>query len=169
MCNAFGPAKVNGNVNEFRICSERVYSIYCTASCVRSLAVPWESCPPRVAPIANTSLRVSISLFPVLQVVDAKVVLNRVGSRIVGNTPNRIAECTVGDETGVIVLTARNEQGEPLTCLGIIPASLTSSTLKVPMDCSGHCKARKQYCHSQRQNRHVSRLYAFGGEPVGQG
>ena len=46
------------------------------------------------------------------KVVSSKIVLNRArqeGSAIRGL---RIAECIVGDETGVIVFTARNEQSK---------------------------------------------------------
>lgn len=39
------------------------------------------------------------------------MVLNRPGNKTLNTTPSRVAECTVGDETGVIVLTARNDQG----------------------------------------------------------
>ena len=44
-----------------------------------------------------------------LQVIDCKVVVSR--TRPDGSSV-RIAECTVGDDTGVITLTARNQQGE---------------------------------------------------------
>ena len=46
---------------------------------------------------------------PPCQVLDAKVVLDRPGRP--GAQPQRIAECTVGDATGIILFTARNEQG----------------------------------------------------------
>jgi hypothetical protein len=44
-------------------------------------------------------------------VVDANLVVNRPAGRTSGAVANRVAECTVGDETGVIVLIAKNEQG----------------------------------------------------------
>ncbi|KAL3142546.1 hypothetical protein ABBQ38_002868 [Trebouxia sp. C0009 RCD-2024] len=44
----------------------------------------------------------------VLKVVDAKVVLDRPGGRS-GSSPSRVAECLVGDETGMIVFSAKNE------------------------------------------------------------
>lgn len=44
-----------------------------------------------------------------LQVLDAKLVLDRPARP--GGKPQRIAECTVGDQTGIILFTARNEQG----------------------------------------------------------
>lgn len=43
------------------------------------------------------------------QVVDVKVVLTRQGGR--PQQQSRIAECLIGDQTGVIIFTARNEQG----------------------------------------------------------
>ena len=49
--------------------------------------------------------------FALAQVLDAKVVLTRPkGPK--GNSL-KVAECLVGDESGIIVFTARNEQGEP--------------------------------------------------------
>ena len=45
-----------------------------------------------------------------VQVVDAKTVVDRPGGRS-GSSPSRVAECLVGDETGVIVFSAKNEQG----------------------------------------------------------
>ena len=44
-----------------------------------------------------------------LQVVDVKVVLTRQARP--NTQPARIAECLVGDQTGCIIFTARNEQG----------------------------------------------------------
>ena len=44
-----------------------------------------------------------------LQVVDAKVVVDKPARGPL--KPQKVAECTVGDETGIILLTARNEQG----------------------------------------------------------
>ena len=41
--------------------------------------------------------------------LDAKLVLDRPARP--GGKPQRIAECTVGDDTGIILFTARNEQG----------------------------------------------------------
>lgn len=46
-----------------------------------------------------------------VQVVDAKTVVDRPGGRS-GSSPARVAECLVGDETGVIVFSAKNEQGQ---------------------------------------------------------
>lgn len=48
-----------------------------------------------------------------VQVVDAKTVVDRLGGRS-GSSPTRVAECLVGDETGVIVFSAKNEQGQDL-------------------------------------------------------
>lgn len=45
----------------------------------------------------------------VVKVVDAKVVVNRAAGRA-GSSAAKVAECLVGDETGVIVYAARNEQ-----------------------------------------------------------
>jgi replication factor A1 len=50
-----------------------------------------------------------------VKVVSAKPIASRVraaGGGPAGSRPPRIAECIVGDETGVIVFTARNEQGD---------------------------------------------------------
>ncbi len=47
-----------------------------------------------------------------LQVVDANLVVNRPAGKAGGAVASRVAECTVGDETGVIVLIAKNEQGD---------------------------------------------------------
>lgn len=49
-----------------------------------------------------------------LQVLGAKIVLDRPARP--GGKPQRIAECTVGDATGIILFTARNEQGELGVC-----------------------------------------------------
>lgn len=49
---------------------------------------------------------------PCLQVVDKNIVLDRQGSRVSSSGASRVAECTVGDETGVIVFVAKNEQGK---------------------------------------------------------
>ena len=58
-------------------------------------------------PAQCTQHLLSKALFTrILQVVDAKVVVNKPG-----RVPQKIAECTIGDDTGVIVFTARNEQG----------------------------------------------------------
>lgn len=51
-----------------------------------------------------------VSHVSLLQVVDAKVVVNRPAGRA-GSSAAKVAECLVGDETGVIVYAARNEQG----------------------------------------------------------
>lgn len=53
----------------------------------------------------------------VVKVIESKVVHSRTaapGGGRQGQQPGRVAECLVGDETGVILLTARNEQVE--TC-----------------------------------------------------
>jgi hypothetical protein len=44
-----------------------------------------------------------------LQVVKAQIVVDR--PRGPKGQPLKVAECIVGDETGVIIFTARNEQG----------------------------------------------------------
>ena len=46
-----------------------------------------------------------------LQVLDSKVVLDRPART--GLKAQRVAECTVGDDSGLILFSARNEQGEP--------------------------------------------------------
>ena len=46
-----------------------------------------------------------------VQVVDANLIVNRPAGKSGGAVGNRVAECTVGDETGVIVLIVKNEQG----------------------------------------------------------
>jgi hypothetical protein len=46
-----------------------------------------------------------------MQVVDANLVVNRPAGKTGGAVASRVAECTVGDDTGVIVLIAKNEQG----------------------------------------------------------
>lgn len=46
-----------------------------------------------------------------VQVVDANLIVNRPAGKSAGAVGNRVAECTVGDETGVIVLIVKNEQG----------------------------------------------------------
>lgn len=48
-----------------------------------------------------------------VQVVDAKTVVDRPGGRS-GSSPSKVAECLVGDETGVIVFSAKNDQGQDL-------------------------------------------------------
>ncbi len=45
------------------------------------------------------------------QVVGAKLVHTRQGRP--GAAPTRIAECLIGDDSGVMVITARNDQGAP--------------------------------------------------------
>ena len=52
-----------------------------------------------------------------LQVIEKNVVLDRQASRVSTNATNKIAECTVGDESGVIVFVAKNEQGDTLSPL----------------------------------------------------
>lgn len=47
--------------------------------------------------------------------MDAKPALERPGKA--GSRPQKIVECTVGDETGMIIMTARNEQGQYCTRL----------------------------------------------------
>ena len=42
------------------------------------------------------------------QVLETKIVIDRKGAK---GAPLKVAECIVGDATGVIVLIARNEQG----------------------------------------------------------
>jgi replication factor A1 len=47
-----------------------------------------------------------------------KTVPNRGGrSSLIASRPSRIAECLIGDETGSIIFTARNEQGTFLMLL----------------------------------------------------
>ena len=48
-----------------------------------------------------------------VKVVSAKIVLNKgrsASSMSLNPRPTRIAECVIGDETGTIIFTARNEQ-----------------------------------------------------------
>jgi len=47
---------------------------------------------------------------PALQVIDSKLVVDKPARGAL--KPQRVAECTVGDESGCVLLTARNEQGE---------------------------------------------------------
>jgi len=47
----------------------------------------------------------------IVKVIDAKIVLHRPPNRT-GSAGSVVAECLVGDETGVIVFTARNEQAD---------------------------------------------------------
>lgn len=49
-----------------------------------------------------------------LQVLDAKIVVDKPARGSL--KAQRVAECTVGDETGTILFTARNEQGGWLGC-----------------------------------------------------
>ena len=44
-----------------------------------------------------------------IQVVEVKVVLARQAGR--PSSSNRISECLIGDQTGVVIFTARNDQG----------------------------------------------------------
>ena len=44
--------------------------------------------------------------------IERNVVLDRQSSRVSTNATNKIAECTVGDESGVIVFVAKNQQGK---------------------------------------------------------
>ena len=55
-----------------------------------------------------------------VQVVDANLLVNRPAGKSGGAVGNRVAECTVGDETGVIVLIVKNEQGM-LSCTQLVP------------------------------------------------
>jgi len=50
-----------------------------------------------------------------VKVVSAKTVLQKGRSASLNPRPTRIAECLVGDETGTIVFTARNEQSIALS------------------------------------------------------
>ena len=52
----------------------------------------------------------ALILQSLLQVVDAKVVLDRPAGKA-GSSASKVAECLVGDQTGVIVFSAKNEQG----------------------------------------------------------
>ncbi|GAB2285382.1 hypothetical protein Dimus_019837 [Dionaea muscipula] len=45
-----------------------------------------------------------------VKVVDSKTVLQKGRSIALNQRPTRIAECVVGDETGTIIFTARNDQ-----------------------------------------------------------
>jgi hypothetical protein len=50
--------------------------------------------------------------------VEAKLVIDR--QRGPKGQPLKVAECIVGDPTGVIVFTARNEQGEQWQCYDLM-------------------------------------------------
>jgi len=63
-----------------------------------------------------------------MQVIDANLVVNRPAGKTAGAIASRVAECTVGDETGVIVLIAKNEQGA-VPCFQ--STSLTGSSHKL--------------------------------------
>lgn len=56
-----------------------------------------------------------------LQVVDSKVVVDKPARGPL--KPQKVAECTVGDETGTILLTARNEQGG---CQAALPVAASA-------------------------------------------
>ncbi|GMH11077.1 hypothetical protein Nepgr_012918 [Nepenthes gracilis] len=45
-----------------------------------------------------------------VKVVSSKTVLQKGRSAALNNRPTRIAECLIGDETGTIIFTARNDQ-----------------------------------------------------------
>ena len=49
----------------------------------------------------------------IVKVVDSKMVVQRGREGGPQGRQMRIAECLVGDETGIIVFTARNDQGSP--------------------------------------------------------
>jgi replication factor A1 len=66
----------------------------------------------------------------VVKVVDSKMVLQRGGRADGGRQQMRIAECLVGDETGIIVFTARNDQGTwRLPTLLTLFCSTTATTI----------------------------------------
>lgn len=62
-----------------------------------------------------------------VKVIDAKTVLNR--PRGPRGAPLKVAECIVGDETGIIVFTARNEQVDQAQ----VGAYLTLRNAKIDM------------------------------------
>lgn len=87
---------------------DRQWSPQCSSSATE-LALSSQTETPKV---------VTVEVFDVFaeqrygrQVIDSTIVLNRPGRYNSG--PSRIAECTIGDPTGCIILTARNEQGMP--------------------------------------------------------
>lgn len=57
-----------------------------------------------------------------VKVVNTKMVLQRGGGRPMGPQARqmRIAECLVGDETGIIIFTARNDQGERINAFVMV-------------------------------------------------
>ena len=57
-----------------------------------------------------TSLSRPLSFSP-LQVLSSHMV-QRQGRNPSGNAPPPLAECLVGDDTGVVIFTARNDQGD---------------------------------------------------------
>lgn len=71
-------------------------------------------------------------LFP-LQVIDAKLVVDR-QQRGPKGSGLRIAECLVGDATGVIILSARNEQGERAPDVALLELSACHKLSAMP-DC----------------------------------
>lgn len=51
----------------------------------------------------------SPSTYSLLQVVEVKPVIERAAKQ--GGKTQKIAECVLGDETGTVIFSARNEQG----------------------------------------------------------
>jgi replication factor A1 len=65
----------------------------------------------------------------IVKIVDSKMVVQRGREGGPQGRQMRIAECLVGDETGIIVFTARNDQGSP-NCFHIPWQYLTPSILQ---------------------------------------
>lgn len=81
----------------------------------RMLATAPGSMSERLAAARLVCMRAfTCSLPPASQVMEAKIVVDR-PTRGPKGQPLKVAECIVGDETGCIVFTARNEQGEART------------------------------------------------------
>jgi len=59
----------------------------------------------------------------IVKVVDSKMVVQRGRDGGPQGRQMRIAECLVGDETGIIVFTARNDQGTPPALLSVLSRS----------------------------------------------
>lgn len=68
-----------------------------------------------------------------------KTVPSRGGrSSVIASRPSRIAECIVGDETAVIIFTARNEQGM-ICCVLRVVHSITFFCVCVEFQCFWIC------------------------------
>jgi hypothetical protein len=67
----------------------------------------------------------------IVKVVDSKMVVQRGREGGPQGRQMRIAECLVGDETGIIVFTARNDQGSPALLSSFLSRFLSTSLQQV--------------------------------------